>query len=109
MQYLWYNQTAQLMISGGKQTAENSSIAVVQGSWSLMSRDRFERRGSPRVLFPNLYSDQATIDWDISSDGGRFLMIKNAVALSNTPAAAGAIVVVQNCFEELTRLVPTKQ
>jgi hypothetical protein len=44
--------------------------------------------------------------YDISSDGQRFLMIKPGGGSDQT-AAPTNIVVVQNWFEELKRLVPT--
>jgi serine/threonine-protein kinase len=43
--------------------------------------------------------------YDISPDGRRFLMIKNVAA---NQASAPQIVVVENWFDELKRLVPTK-
>jgi Tol biopolymer transport system component len=44
-------------------------------------------------------------NYDVSPDGARFLMIKDAVSSS---ATAPQLVVVQNFFEELKRLVPAK-
>ena len=43
--------------------------------------------------------------FDVAPDGKRFLMVKN-VDMANAPQAS--IVVVQNWFEELKRLVLTK-
>ena len=43
---------------------------------------------------------------DISPEGARFLMLKTGGG-SNATAAATSIIVVQNWFEELKRLVPT--
>ena len=45
--------------------------------------------------------------YDVSPDGKRFLMIK-AGGASDRPAASPPIIVVQNWFEELKRLVPIK-
>ena len=45
--------------------------------------------------------------YDVSLDGKRFLMIKEGGG-PNQSAAPPSIVVVQNWFEELKRLVPTK-
>ena len=45
--------------------------------------------------------------YDVSPDGKRFLMIKEAGSLDQTPAPT-SIVVVQNWLEELKRLVPAK-
>jgi hypothetical protein len=43
------------------------------------------------------------MNFDISLDGKRFLMVKN-----QTPAGATTFVVVQNWFEELKRRVATQ-
>ena len=63
--------------------------------------------GTPRRLFDGIYrTDFPTHDtWDITSDGERFLMIKDEVS-PDTQTAAGQVIVVQNWTEELTRLVP---
>jgi len=58
--------------------------------------------GSPVVLFRGRYTTSgAVVNYDISPDGQRFLMIK-AVG-----GSTGQINVVLNWFEELKRLVPT--
>lgn len=44
--------------------------------------------------------------YDMSPDGKRFLMMKNADARP-TASTAPRIIVVQNWFEELKRMVPT--
>ena len=56
-------------------------------------------------LFPwNYYSAPGvTLNYDMASDGDRFLMIEGRTA----PPRARAILV-QNWFEELKRLVPTQ-
>jgi hypothetical protein len=46
------------------------------------------------------------LSYDISSDGQRFLMLKEGGADGTT--APASIIVVQNWVEELKRLVPTK-
>jgi hypothetical protein len=45
--------------------------------------------------------------YDISPDGQRFLMLKQS-SLPDRTSAPRSITVVQNWFEELKRLVPTK-
>jgi serine/threonine-protein kinase len=61
--------------------------------------------GSPVVLFTGRYTMGGTVvDYDISPDGQRFLMMKAADEEEGQP---GQINVVQNWFEELKRLVPT--
>ncbi len=57
--------------------------------------------GSPVLLFTGRYaSGQPVVNYDISPDGQRFLMIK-------VEEGQGQIHVVLNWFEELKRLVPT--
>jgi len=61
--------------------------------------------GSPAVLFTGRYTMGGTVvDYDISPDGQRFLMMKEADE-GEVPQAQ--INVVLNWFEELKRLVPT--
>ncbi|NOT28130.1 MAG: hypothetical protein HOP16_18770 [Acidobacteria bacterium] len=56
--------------------------------------------------FTNPSSTTSGRMYDISSDGRRFLMIKNSDA--NPPGAARQIIVVQHFDQELKRLVPAK-
>jgi serine/threonine-protein kinase len=60
--------------------------------------------GSPMVLFTGRYAfSGSVVNYDISPDGQRFLMIKEA-----NDVGQGQINVVLNWFEELKRLVPTQ-
>ena len=63
--------------------------------------------GRPEVLFEGSYVrsriDRAYQYYDISPDGRRFLMIKEA----DEEGGQGQINIVLNWFEELKRLVPT--
>ncbi len=60
--------------------------------------------GSPVVLFTGRYTTiGAVVNYDISPDGQRFLMIKAA----EEEEGPGQINIVLNWFEELKRLVPT--
>ena len=62
--------------------------------------------GNPEVLFTGQYRRSAPgrgQEWDVAPDG-RFLMIR--LAGTTGQAAAPHIVVVENWFEELQRLVP---
>ena len=61
--------------------------------------------GTPQRLFDGIYRGRfpGAITWDIAPDGRRFLMVKDEAASGTT---GGQIIVVQNWFEELTRLVP---
>ena len=60
--------------------------------------------GSPEVLFTGSYFFGAGRNYDISPNGQRFLMIKEA---EEEERQQGQINVVLNWFEELKRLVPT--
>ncbi len=62
-------------------------------------------QGSPVVLFTGRYTTATggTANYDISPDGQRFLMIKEA---EEEEGQQGQINVVLNWFEELKRLVP---
>jgi len=61
--------------------------------------------GSPEVLFTGNYDSALSVrSYDISPDGQRFLMIKDA---GMTGERQAQINVVLNWFEELKRLVPT--
>lgn len=54
----------------------------------------------------NLVTPNTLRSYDVSADGQRFLMIKNAE--TGPSASAARIIVVQNWFEELKRRVPVK-
>jgi hypothetical protein len=61
--------------------------------------------GAPRTLFEGQYASAPfpTTNYDVSSDGQRFLMVKP----SEQEAATTQINVVLNWFEELKQKVPT--
>jgi serine/threonine-protein kinase len=63
--------------------------------------------GRPADLFPYNYFSQQGGQWwfDMASNGGRFLMISGGV-LGADASIAPQLIVVQNFFEELKRLVP---
>jgi dipeptidyl aminopeptidase/acylaminoacyl peptidase len=69
------------------------------------------RAGTPTTVFEGKYLSPpvglAGRTYDVSRDGQRFLMIKDALA-GDPNAATASIVVVLNWTEELKRLVPTK-
>jgi len=68
------------------------------------------RAGNPTRLFEGRYfmtAGTAGRTYDVSPDGRRFLMVKVGDGSDQT-AAPASLVVVQNWFEELKRLVPTK-
>ena len=65
-------------------------------------------RGNAAVVVDRAYFTGIGLlgrSYDVSPDGTRFLMIKDAAAYTGT---APQLVVVLNFFEELKRLVPTK-
>ena len=66
------------------------------------------RAGVPEVLFERAYLAPTGTHrpYDLTPDGDRFVMIKTGGATSG-PDESPQIVLVQNWFEELTRLVPT--
>jgi serine/threonine-protein kinase len=70
--------------------------------------------GKPTVLFRGTHSKSTLSDdftyWDISPDGKRFLMMKEAASTGVAPTAAGPrrINIVLNWFEELKQKVPGK-
>ena len=63
--------------------------------------------GAPEVLFEYIYWSSFTGGrrYDLSPDGERFLMIKPRAPTDDTGTQT-QIVVVENWFEELQRLVP---
>ena len=96
-----------------------STAGGMQPLWSRNGRELFYRNGdalmivsvetepgfmpgTPRVLFEgNFSAPQGGRAYDISPDGERFLMMRDSAA------ARSELVVVENWFEELERLVPT--
>jgi hypothetical protein len=60
--------------------------------------------GNPRVVFDGQYVEQG---YDVSPNGQRFLMIKDARPTAEGPPPS-QLIVVQHWTEELKRLVPTK-
>jgi serine/threonine protein kinase/Tol biopolymer transport system component len=62
--------------------------------------------GKPRLLFeqPGYLRTFPNRSWDISPDGTRFLMVKRQ---EQKPQPVTQMILVQNWFEELKRLVPT--
>ena len=70
------------------------------------------RAGNPTKLVEGGYFLSSVLRagrvYDVSPDGQRFLMIKVGGESDQTAALPPSIVIVQNWFEELKRLVPTK-
>ena len=68
------------------------------------------RAGNPERLFEGEYvlgSAAAGRSFDIAPDGQRFLMVKQGSAATDDTTASPELVLVQNWFDELQRLVPT--
>jgi hypothetical protein len=66
------------------------------------------RFGSPETVLDGRYffpGGTNSRTFDISRDGQRFLMIKPVVKSTSEDATSATLVVVQNWFEELKRLV----
>ena len=84
-----------------------SPVAIVRVSVAgLGGTDRSPTFGKPKVLFPWKYffpSDFRS-HFDMTADGKRFLMIK----ADSQGAKANRLVLVQNWFQELKHLAPTK-
>ncbi len=91
--------------------------------WASNGRELFYRRGAalvavpvqtepsftpatPEVLFEGPYVLGPGRNYDVAPDGQRFLMTTAGGGAEGTSAPA-SIIVVQNWFEELRRLVPT--
>lgn len=71
-------------------------------------RPRF-RAESPRPVFAGKYFGSGQLGartYDVSPDGQRFLMIKQAVSGEQMSETPPRIIVVQNWTEELKRLTP---
>ena len=64
--------------------------------------------GTPQQLFKGTYlSPQTGRQYDVTPDGRRFLLIKDATPADES-ASRPQLVIVQNWFQELQRLVPTR-
>jgi hypothetical protein len=63
--------------------------------------------GNAQMVFDGPYlAPNAARTYDVSPDGKRFLMIKEAPRQGNDPAPEPKLVLIQNWVEELKRLVP---
>ena len=66
------------------------------------------QHGNPEVVFEGRYDFAGPFRvFDLSPDGKRFLVRKPADAQTDDSVVPLDLVLVQNWFEELTRLVPT--
>jgi serine/threonine-protein kinase len=97
-----------------------------QPAWARSGRELFYRSGdavlsvpvetsasfvarNPVVLFKGQYAPTlGGRNYDVSPDGRRFLMLKVAAAGASAQTPPARFTVVENWFEELKRLVPTK-
>ncbi|HEV3310054.1 MAG TPA: hypothetical protein VG815_06015, partial [Chloroflexota bacterium] len=65
--------------------------------------------GPPQVVVDGRYPPHAAgRTYDVSLDGKRFLLIKDATPTTSSPPPPPQLVVVLNWFEELKRVVPKK-
>jgi serine/threonine-protein kinase len=93
--------------------------------WSHDGRELFYRNGSSiiavdvqtepifkalksKILFQGAVSSNGGHRWDLSPDGKRFLMLKEAGTAASAAAGPRKINIVLNWFEELKQRVPTK-
>jgi hypothetical protein len=76
---------------------------------SILQETRGSSAGTPEKLFEGRYytgsGAQVSRQYDVSADGKRFLMVKDA---SDQTSASWDLVVVQHFDELLKRLVPAK-
>jgi len=110
-------------VNGGKWPISTSG--GVEPRWSPDGRELFYRNGDammavavetkptfkagvPKELFRGSYFSTIGMHWDISPDGKRFLMIKEAGDKTDAAPGPRKIVVVLNWFEELKQRVPVK-
>jgi serine/threonine-protein kinase len=64
--------------------------------------------GNPQVVFEGPYlAPNSGRTYDVSPDGERFLMLKEAASAAKTSGAPPSMIVVQGWFEEVKRRVPT--
>ena len=108
----------QVSTNGGTQPlwARNGQELFYESMGALMrvplaTGSKFEA-GTPRKLFdaPSLFRAPGLglgRMYDVSADGQRFLMIKDSSGADERPLSP-RMILVQNWFEELKRLVPTK-
>jgi serine/threonine protein kinase len=76
-------------------------IGVLMGTAAYMSA---EQAGSPKMLLRGDYYEFGGRNYDVDREGRRFLVFKNPTAAS--VGQAPRLILVQNFFEELKRLVP---
>lgn len=112
--------------SGGGETIKVSREGGTQPLWARSGKELFFRTlessqvlavdilnntnfsvGKPRLLFEKRRSVTSGVvrGYDISLDDQRFLMVKNE---ERKPRPVTELILIQNWFEELKRLAPTK-
>ena len=100
---LWARNGKQMFYRWGAPGSQTNQV------WSVdVQTESGFSAGKPRLLFEQPgYDDGIPIrGWDISADGDRFLMVKLE---ERKPQPLTEIVLVQNWFEELRRLAPSKK
>ena len=81
------------------QTSEDAMVVPVE------TGDTFQRGAARRLFSLDPYYLGLNSNWDVSPDGERFFMFKRS---SETSDETSEIILVQNWFDELKRLVPTE-
>ena len=99
---LWAPDGRELFYQSGDWASDRPSLMMVV---SIETEPTFSYE-KPKVLFSGSYV-RAQRNFDISPDGKRFLMIKEATPILE-PSARDEITVVLNWAEELKRLVPRR-
>ena len=87
------------------QVKENADAPLRLMAAAIETEPTF-RHGRPRALFEGPYY-AGVMSFDVSSDGERFLMIKQDPAPTGESYDQPELILVENWFEDLTRLVPT--
>jgi serine/threonine-protein kinase len=92
--------TEPIWTRGGREIVARIENAIVAIPMELAPR---LRSGKPEILFEGRYFNEVGNQWDVMPDGNRFLMLKRA---GRSEATGDQIVMVQQWYEELKRLVP---
>ena len=95
-----------VIVSATEDSWEHTRVSVTAGD----SETAALTFGSPVDLFPYeyIFAPARARRYDMTQDGERFLMIAEGDVSDNDEAAPSQIIVVQNWFTELERLVPTE-
>jgi Tol biopolymer transport system component len=102
-----------------------STNGGMEAAWSRDGRELFYREGNrlmvvtvdtsagfkaglPRMLFEGYIPTIGGINYDVSPDGQRFVMVQGAAQRDEVPFARGEVRLLQNWAEELRARVPAR-